>query len=83
MGLVKMLQSNEMIYSSVKTVKDQGSIKIAIDSTGNEYFFESNIDDKTMWVNHPCGIRAKVFTKAFKIRLKHEGYVLKHKDYKN
>jgi len=85
MGLVKMLSASESIYSNpVKRTLEIKPVLVAIDSTGDEYFFESHVDDKTMWINRPGRtanekyfVRAKVWTKNFKFKRVDEDYVLK------
>ena len=85
MGLVKMLSSSESIYSNpVKRLLDINPLVIAIDSTGDEYIFESHVDEKTMWINRPGRtanekyfIRAKVWTRMFKFKRVDSDYVLK------
>lgn len=85
MGLVKMLPANESIYNNpVKRNLDIKPVVIAIDSTGDEYIFESHVDDKTMWINIPGRVpnekyfvRAKVWTKNFKFKRVNADYILK------
>lgn len=85
MGLVKMLAASESIYRNpVKRSMDIKPVVVAIDSTGNEYIFESNVDDKVMWINRPGRhinekyyVRCKVWTKNFKFKRVDEDYVLK------
>lgn len=85
MGLVKSLTESENIYRNpVKRNLDIKPVVVAIDSTGNEYFFESHASDKTMWINRPgrtvnekYHIRCTVWTKYFKFKRVDEGYSLK------
>lgn len=85
MPLVKSLTSSESIYSNpVKRNLEIKSVLIAIDSSGNEYFFESHASDKTMWINRPgrsigekFHIRCTVWTRNFKFKRVDEDYVLK------
>jgi hypothetical protein len=85
MGLVKVLASNESIYNNpVKRNLDIKPVLIAIDSTGDEYFFESHVDDKIMLIYRPGRtrnekyfVRAKVWTKNFKFKRVDSDYILK------
>lgn len=85
MGLVKMLSASESIYSNpIKKNLEIKPVLIAIDSTGDEYIFESHVDDKVMWINRPGRhinekyyVRAKVWTKNFKFKRVDKDYVLK------
>jgi len=85
MGLVKMLSASESIYNNpVKRNLEIKPVLVAIDSTGDEYFFESYVDDKIMWINRPGRttnekyfVRAKVWTKNFKFKRVDEDYVLR------
>jgi hypothetical protein len=55
-----------------------GKVRIAIDSSGNEYFIKPHTEDeKTFRVTTPCGINATVWKKGFRTRWVDESYVLK------
>lgn len=84
MPLLKTLSKSESIYSQSKRFSEIATVKIAVASNGNEYYFESDADALTMWINRPARgvyetfeIRCKVWTKNFKIKLVREGYILK------
>ena len=85
MPLVRTLNQSESIYSNpVKKTMEIKPLRIAIDSCGDEYIFESDVDDKIMWINRPgrhvnekYHIRARVWTKNFKFKRVDNYYVLK------
>lgn len=84
MPLVKMLTESESIYKQPKKLAEVATTKVAVDSVGNEYFFEFDIDDKRMMINRPARgsfekfyIRSPVWTKNFKTKMVRDGYVLK------
>lgn len=76
---------NQVTMNSIRAnMPDVKPVLIAIDSEGDEYFFESHVDDKIMWIYRPGRtpnekyfVRARVWTKYFKFKRVDSDYVLK------